>query len=74
MEEMKQERENREREERERADRMKKIKEEFIDPNSQWEKDKKDIEGISQMDDEAQKRKEVEAAGTTKEGEPNPIA
>lgn len=68
MEEMEQERLNREKEERERADRMKKIKEEFIDPNSQWEKDKKDIEGISQMD-EAQKRKEAEVASTVKEGE-----
>ena len=58
MEEMEQERKNREREEMERAERMKKIKEDFNDPNSQWDKDKADIEGITQKDEEAKKQRE----------------
>lgn len=41
---MEQERIARENEEKERADRMKKIKDQFDDPNSQWEKDKTDIQ------------------------------
>ena len=53
MQEMEQERKNRENEERERADRMKKIKEEFNDPGSQWEKDKVEIEGLTEKDKEA---------------------
>lgn len=55
MQEMEQERKNRENEERERADRMKKIKEEFNDPGSQWEKDKNEIEGITVKDKETKK-------------------
>ncbi|KAL8633788.1 hypothetical protein Q9189_000524 [Teloschistes chrysophthalmus] len=53
MEEMENERKAREREEKERTERAKKIKEEFNDPNSQWEKDKTDIEGISKKEEEA---------------------
>jgi mannan polymerase II complex ANP1 subunit len=41
---MEKERIARENEEKERADRMKKIKDQFDDPNSQWEKDKTDIQ------------------------------
>lgn len=74
MEEMEQERLNREKEEKERAERAKKIKEEFIDPNSQWEKDKTDIEGISKKDEEAQKLKEAEGANINKGSEQGPIA
>ncbi len=44
---MEQERIAREAEEKERAERMKKIKEQFTDPNSQWEKDKTDIQNIA---------------------------
>ena len=44
---MEQERIARENEEKERAERMKKIKEQFTDPNSQWEKDKSDIQNIA---------------------------
>ena len=58
MEEMEQERIAREKEEKERADRMKKIKEDFNDPNSQWEKDKNDIEGITKKEEEFQKQRE----------------
>ena len=58
MEEMEQERKNRENEERERAERMKKIKEDFDVPTTQWDKDKADIEGITQKDEEAKKQRE----------------
>ena len=52
MEEMEQERQNREREEKERAERIKKIKDEFHEPNSQWEKDKSELKGIAQKEEE----------------------
>ena len=55
MEEMEQERKAREKEERERAERMKKIKDEFNDPNSQWEKDKTEIQEITQKEEESNK-------------------
>ena len=47
---MEQERIARESEEMERAERMKKIKEQFTDPNSQWEKDKSDIQNIAMLE------------------------
>ena len=56
MEEMEQERKNREKEEQERADRMKKIKDEFNDPNSQWEKDKTDLQNLALKDKESGKK------------------
>jgi mannan polymerase II complex ANP1 subunit len=59
MQEMEQERLARESEEKERAERMKKIKEQFADPNSQWEKDKSDIQDMAM----AEKAKEQVAAG-----------
>jgi len=59
MQEMEQERLARESEEKERAERMKKIKEQYTDPNSQWEKDKADIQSIAMQD----KTKEQPAAG-----------
>ena len=52
MEEMEQERQNREREEKERAERIKKIKDEFHEPNTQWEKDKSEVKGIAQKEEE----------------------
>lgn len=67
MEEMEQERKNREREEIERAERMKKIKEDFNDPNSQWDKDKADIEGITQKDEEAKKQLEQDRESERKQ-------
>ncbi|MCJ1229624.1 Mannan polymerase II complex anp1 subunit [Toensbergia leucococca] len=70
MEEMEQEKKNRENEEKERMERMKKIKDEFNDPNSQWEKDKTDIQEISQKDEENK-----EQSGSTDLGdEQGPIA
>src|SRR5277367_4725733 len=59
MQEMEQERLAREDEEKERAERMKKIKEQFADPNSQWEKDKTDIQNMATQE----KTKEQVAAG-----------
>ena len=63
MEEMEQERIAREKEEKERADRMKKIKEDFNDPNSQWEKDKNEIEGITKKEEELQRQHEGDEQG-----------
>ncbi|KAL1876335.1 hypothetical protein VTK73DRAFT_9578 [Phialemonium thermophilum] len=54
MEEMKREKLAREQEERERAEKAEKIKEEFGDPNSQWEKDKSDLQNIALQDQPAQ--------------------
>ena len=56
---MEQERMTREKEEKERAERMKKIKEQFTDPNSQWEKDKVDIQNMAMQE----KTKEQVVAG-----------
>ena len=50
MQEMEQERLARENEEKERAERMKKIKEQYKDPNSQWEKDKTDIQNMAMQE------------------------
>jgi mannan polymerase II complex ANP1 subunit len=47
---MERERQARENEEKERAERMKKIKEQFSDPNSQWEMDKSDIQNIAKSE------------------------
>jgi mannan polymerase II complex ANP1 subunit len=44
---MEQERMARENEEKERAEKAKKIKEQFDDPNKQWEKDKTDLEKLA---------------------------
>ena len=46
MEEMEHERKTREKEEKERQDRLNKIKDEFNEPNSQWEKDKMELEDM----------------------------
>lgn len=67
MEEMENERKNREKEEKERAERAKKIKEEFNDPNSQWEKDKSDIEGISKKEEESKAREQGPSAKAAKD-------
>jgi mannan polymerase II complex ANP1 subunit len=52
QQEMEQERQARENEEKERAERMKKIKEQFADPNSEWENDKTDIQKIAMQEKE----------------------
>ena len=61
---MEQERQARETEEKERSERMKKIKDQFADPNSQWEKDKTDIQNEAM----AEKAKEMkqQAVGSEK--------
>ena len=43
MEEMENERKKKEEEEKAKADRIKKVKDQFSDPNGQWEKDKAEI-------------------------------
>ncbi len=58
---MEQERLAREKEEKERTERMKKIKDQFADPNSQWEKDKTDIQNEALKEKKAQE-KAAEAA------------
>lgn len=68
MEEMEQEKRNQENEEKERQERAKKIKEEFNDPNSQWEKDKNVIEGISQQDEQIRKEHDAAMADKEKKG------
>lgn len=50
LQEMEQERIARENEEKERAERAKRIKEQFADPNVQWEKDKSDIQNIAKSE------------------------
>jgi hypothetical protein len=57
--EMEQERIARENEEKERGERMKKIKEQFADPNSQWEKDKSDIQNMALEDDKEKAKNPV---------------
>lgn len=52
MEEMAQEQKNRENEEKERAERAKKIKEEFKEPNNQWEKDKNELQNMAEKESE----------------------
>ncbi|RDL30364.1 putative ANP1 protein [Venustampulla echinocandica] len=59
MEEMEQERQAREKEELERVERAKKIKDQFADPNPQWEKDKADIQN------QAMKEKKGKEQGQT---------
>lgn len=44
---MEQERIARENEEKEKAEKAKKIKEQFDDPNKQWEKDKTDLKNLA---------------------------
>ena len=58
--EMEQERKAREKEEQDKADRMKKIKDQFADANSQWEKDKTDIQNEA-----LREKKEKEKADTS---------
>jgi mannan polymerase II complex ANP1 subunit len=58
---MEEERKAREKEEQDKADRMKKIKDQFADPNSQWEKDKTDIQNEA-----LRERKEKEKAEASK--------
>ncbi|KAG9229007.1 mannan polymerase II complex ANP1 subunit [Amylocarpus encephaloides] len=66
MEEMEDERKAREKEEQEKMDRMKKIKDQFADPNSQWEKDKTDIQNEAMKE---KKAKEKDQTSTSKDTE-----
>ena len=55
MEEMDLERKQREKEEQERQDKLKKIKDEFNEPSTQWEKDKSELKEIARKEEERQK-------------------
>jgi len=57
---MEQERQARENEEKERNERMKKIKDQFADPNGQWEKDKTDIQNEAMKEKAKAEEKEKE--------------
>jgi len=70
MEEMEKERVAHEAEEKERADRMKKIKDQFADPNSQWEKDKTDIQNEALKEKKEKEKAEAAAAEATSKAEP----
>ena len=59
MEEMEQERRAREREEKDKQERAKRIKEEFKDTGSQWEKDKADIAKATQEEQEQQQQQKA---------------
>jgi mannan polymerase II complex ANP1 subunit len=52
MQEMEEERVKRETEEQEWVERLKKIKDQFIDTSSQWERDKADIQGLAMKEKE----------------------
>lgn len=67
---MERERVARENEEKERVARMNKIKEQFDDPNSQWEKDKSDMQKLITKEKEQAKAKEDAAP---KEAKPNAL-
>lgn len=60
MEEMDREKKARDKEEQERQDRAKKIQNEFNEPDSQWEKDKSELQNIAKS--EAEKKKSEKGA------------
>jgi mannan polymerase II complex ANP1 subunit len=53
MEEMEREKKEREKEEKERAEKAAKIKDEFAEPTSQWEKDKTEMKNLEAKEGEA---------------------
>lgn len=64
---MEQERLAREQEEKEKAEKVKKIKEQFGDTNSQWEKDKTEMQNLAQKDKQStgEKAATEDKKGTT---------
>ncbi|MCJ1314233.1 Mannan polymerase II complex anp1 subunit [Agyrium rufum] len=66
MKEMENERKAREKEEQERQDRLKKIKDEFHEPQSQWEEDKNKLKTIVD-EEEARERAELDAVKAAEE-------
>jgi mannan polymerase II complex ANP1 subunit len=65
MEEMEKERKDKEEKEKAERERLEKIKQQFDNPSSQWDKDKADIRDIAKKDyleKEKQKEKEKEKA------------
>ena len=67
---MENERKAREQEEKDRVERMKKIKDQFADPNGQWEKDKTDIQNEAMKEKkEQEKTKEQQTLDDSKPAE-----
>jgi mannan polymerase II complex ANP1 subunit len=64
----------RENEEKERLERMNKIKDQFADPNGQWEKDKTDIQNEAMREkaneEKAAKEREAEQKAATEDTKP----
>jgi mannan polymerase II complex ANP1 subunit len=54
---MEQDRLRREQEEKEKAEKAKKIKEEWADPNSQWEKDKIEMQNLASQEKSSKSEK-----------------
>ncbi|KAH8602113.1 Anp1-domain-containing protein [Bisporella sp. PMI_857] len=67
MEEMEKERIAREKDEKEKAERMQKIKDQFDDPNGQWEKDKADIQNEAIKIKEKMDRENAESQAKAQE-------
>ncbi|KAI0012219.1 mannan polymerase II complex ANP1 subunit [Xylariaceae sp. FL0662B] len=67
MEEMEQERLAKENEEKTKAEMEKKLKEQFSDTNSQWEKDKSEMQNLAKEVQEAKEPKEPKAPKEVKE-------
>jgi mannan polymerase II complex ANP1 subunit len=68
---MERDRQAREKEEKEKAEKVKKIKEQFSDTNSQWEKDKTEMQNIALGEkksgsDETKKTQKEAGAGSEK--------
>lgn len=60
---MEKERLAREKEEQEKVERARKLKEEFGDPNNQWEQDKTNIQNLAREDKEKEARSRPQHAG-----------
>ena len=67
---MEQERQAREIEEKERVERMKKIKDQFADPNGQWEKDKTDIQNEAMKEKAKEQQREKAKIAAAEENKP----
>lgn len=69
MEEMEKERQEKEEKEKAERERLEKIKQQFDNPSSQWDKDKADIRDMAKKDYlEKEKQKEKEKKKKSKEG------
>lgn len=67
---MEKERVAHEAEEKEKTERMKKIKDQFADPNSQWEKDKTDIQNEALKEKKEKEKADAAAADAVAKSNP----